>query len=418
MKRKKRAIATMLAACVLLVSACSITEREASETGGTAAGQAAGENSQSDSQSETAAESASQQWAKEHQLDTTQSSEELYQNALKTAGGEINIYTVSGRMENVKATFEEDYPGLTLVVHDLNINELLEKFTREYEAGIYTADVIHVKEQTGQILREFVETGMMHNYQPEDIFGDVDEQYLQLTPMYFEADWWYYNTEQYDAPPIDSWWDLTREEWKDRFIMVDPLTDVGYMALLTTIVENADMMEESYKEEFGEDIVLEEDEPNAGYAFLKRFARNNPIFETSSNNVVKAVGAAGQEEAPLGYAVTSKIRERDQQGYLLGAVDNFSPAIGIYGMNVVEIADHAPNPDGAKLLIRYLTGDADGTARGFEPYNTLGGWSVRSVVPQIDGNIPFEDLNVFPHDLNYTYDHLNEVQEYWISVQP
>ena len=187
---------------------------------------------------------------------------------------------------------------------------------------------------------------------------------------------------------------------------------------MTTIVENADMMEESYKEEFGEDIVLEEDEPNAGYAFLKRFARNNPIFETSSNNVVKAVGAAGQEEAPLGYAVTSKIRERDQQGYLLGAVDNFSPAIGIYGMNVVEIADHAPNPDGAKLLIRYLTGDADGTARGFEPYNTLGGWSVRSVVPQIDGNIPFEDLNVFPQDLNYTYDHLNEVQEYWISVQP
>ena len=174
MKRKKRAIAAMLAACVLLVSACSITEREASETGGTAAGQAAGENSQSDSQSETAAESASQQWAKEHQLDTTQSSEELYQNALKTAGGEINIYTVSGRMENVKATFEEDYPGLTLVVHDLNINELLEKFTREYEAGIYTADVIHVKEQTGQILREFVETGMMHNYQPEYIFGEVD----------------------------------------------------------------------------------------------------------------------------------------------------------------------------------------------------------------------------------------------------
>ena len=97
---------------------------------------------------------------------------------------------------------------------------------------------------------------------------------------------------------------------------------------------------------------------------------------------------------------------------------NFSPANGIYGMNVIEIADHAPNPDGAKLLIRYLTGDADGTARGFEPYNTLGGWSVRSVVPKVEGNIEFEDYKVFPQDLEYTYEHIDEVQEYWISVQP
>lgn len=417
MCKGKKLLATVLAlSMVLTATACGVTEKQETEAGQKAEVSREAGSTQS-SVAETKPEGGS--WAEENKLNETQSSEELYQNALKTANGEIHIYTVSGRMETVKTTFEEDYPGLTLVVHDLNINELLEKFTREYEAGIYTADVIHVKEQTGRILKEYVETGMMHNYQPEDIFGEVDEKYLQLTPMYFEADWWYFNSEQYAESPIDSWWDLTREEWNGKFMIVDPLTDMGYMAFLTTVVENADLMAEAYKEEFGEEIVLAEDEPDAGYAFLKRFAQNNPIFETSSNNIVKAVGAAGQKDAPIGYAVSSKIRERDQQGYLLG-IDpiNFAPANGIYGMNVIEIADHAPNPDGAKLLIRYLTGDADGTARGFTPYNTLGGWSVRSVVPKVEGNIDFADYKVFPQDLEYTYEHIDEVQEYWISVQP
>lgn len=414
MFKGKKTLAAIVALTMLMTTGlgCGVTKKE-----NTSKTQQGVENQQSEEEKKGNADNS--EWAVENKLNETESSEELYKKALETAGGEIHVYTVSGRMENVKETFEEDYPGLTLVVHDMNVNELLEKFKREYEAGIYTADVIHVKEQTGQILKEYVETGMMHNYQPEDIFGDVDEKYLQLTPMYFEADWWYYNSDQYDECPIDSWWDLTREEWKGKFMMVDPLTDVGYMALLTTIVENTDMMEESYKEEFGEEIVLADDEPNAGYAFLKRFAQNNPIFETSSNNIVKAVGAEGQTDAPLGYAVSSKIRERDQQGYKLGIdPENFLPACGIYGMNVVEIADHAPNPDGAKLLVRYLTGDADGTARGFEPYNTLGGWSVRSNVPKVEGNIDFEDYKAFPQDFDYTYEHLNEVQEYWISVQP
>ena len=415
MFKGKKTLVTILTLSMLMttVIGCGVTEKKDNSTANT---QQSAEETQT---KETAGDADKSDWATENKLNETESSEELYKKALETAGGEVHIYTVSGRMENVKETFEEDYPGLTLVVHDMNVNELLEKFSREYKAGIYTADVIHVKEQTGQILKEYVETGMMHNYQPEDIFGDVDEKYLQLTPMYFEADWLYYNSEQYDECPVDSWWDLTREEWNGKFMIVDPLTDVGYMAFLTTIVENADMMAEAYKEEFGEEIVLAEDEPNAGYAFLKRFAQNNPIFETSSNNIVKAVGAEGQTDAPLGYAVSSKIREREQQGYQIAvAPESFSPACGIYGMNVVEVADHAPNPDGAKLLIRYLTGDADGTARGFEPYNTLGGWSVRSNVQKVEGNIDFEDYNAFPQEFDYTYEHLNEVQEYWISVQP
>ena len=191
------------------------------------------------------------------------------------------------------------------------------------------------------------------------------------------------------------------------------------MALLTTIIENSDLMAKAYEEEFGTPIVLAADEPDAGHAFLKRFAQNRPVFETSSNGVVKAVGASGQSDPPVGYAVSSKLRERDEQGYPLG-VDplNFKPAVGIYGMNIVEIADGAPNPDGAKLVVRYLAGEADGNGNGFAPYNTVGGWSIRRDGPSAKGNVPFEEVKTFPQDMEYTYQHIKEVQDYWVSVQP
>ena len=50
-------------------------------------------------------------------------------------------------MKKVKENFEKQYPGVTLKVYVLRTNEVLEKISREYEAGIRTADVIHIKDQ-------------------------------------------------------------------------------------------------------------------------------------------------------------------------------------------------------------------------------------------------------------------------------
>ena len=127
-KGNKLLASTLIFSVAMMSTACTITEKEeAAADQYTVASQKEG-NVQS---SVVGAESVSSSWAEENKLNESQSSEELYQNALQTADGEVHIYTVSGRMENVKTTFEEDYPGLTLVVHDMNINELLEKFTRE-----------------------------------------------------------------------------------------------------------------------------------------------------------------------------------------------------------------------------------------------------------------------------------------------
>lgn len=40
------------------------------------------------------------------------------------------------------ASFEEDYPGMTLEVYDINANDMSAKLSTEYNSGIRTADVI------------------------------------------------------------------------------------------------------------------------------------------------------------------------------------------------------------------------------------------------------------------------------------
>ena len=65
----------------------------------------------------------------------------------------------------------------------------------------------------------------------------------------------YYNTAlNPNGPPIDSLWDLTREEWKGRTLLPSPLED-GLMAnFMQTILHNPEAMEAAYKKEFGSDI--------------------------------------------------------------------------------------------------------------------------------------------------------------------
>ena len=84
-----------------------------------------------------------------------ESSDELYKKALDEEGGKVVIYSISSRMAKVKASFEEDYPGMTLEVYDINANDMSTKLSTEYNSGIRTADVIHSKEQTGDYMINF-----------------------------------------------------------------------------------------------------------------------------------------------------------------------------------------------------------------------------------------------------------------------
>ena len=101
----------------------------------------------------------------------------------------------------------------------------------------------------------------------------------------------YYNTAlNPNGPPIDSLWDLTREEWKGRTLLPSPLEDGISANFMQTILLNSDAMEAAYKEEFGKDVEYSKavlkavkknpliDKPTASMEWLHRFLNNEPVF--------------------------------------------------------------------------------------------------------------------------------------------
>ena len=365
---------------------------------------------------------ADAQWAEDNGLNKTETVEELYQAALDE-GGVLNLYGCTGRDETISRSFEEAYPGITVNFYDLGINEMLEKFTREYEAGIHTADVLQIAELSGNIYMDYIQQGLLHNYHPEDIFGDVDPNYLFVTPFLIELDWWNYNPEVYSEMPISSWWDLTKPEWNGKFIFIDPTSEPDLIVLFEYMIQNSDMMARDYERVFGEPITLADNEPDAAHAWINRVAKNGVILETSSTNIVKAVGGAhNMTEAPLGYGISSKLRERDQQGFVLAVdPDHFedeTPTTPIRFV-IAQIADSCEHPNAAKLFIRFICGEVDHTGAGLAPFLTAGGYPVFPDAPETGIDMPaFDEISKFDLDLPYIYENYYDVYDYWISVQP
>lgn len=354
-------------------------------------------------------------WALDAGLNLDESMEDLYAAALETEGGKVVVYTISSRTAKIANAFMEEYPGMNVEVYDISSGTLKEKFLTEYEAGIRTVDIVHSKEQVGEYTYEIFGEGLLHNYQPESIFGNVDPAYLTLTPLMLELNLWFYNTEVYDQSPITSWWDLTKEEWRGKVVYQDAASNDAYCAPLAAMVQHADEMAADYEAVFGEPIVLADDEPTAAHAFIKRFLANDPIMAKGSDEVIEMVGTAGQENPPVGYASSVKLRSKDD-GFMI----NYDPELmhvsnGIAALNFLGIANEAPHPNGAKLFIKYWMGGEDGKGNGYAPLVSLGSWSVRPENDSAEGNIPLENIPLWEIDFDYIYENIEDIRDYWIA---
>lgn len=359
-----------------------------------------------------------QQWAKENGLDKDESMEELYQAALKE-GGKVVIYTASSRHAKVKADFEATYPGMELICYNLKTGEIIEKLNTENEAGIINADIVQSKEVSGEYTKSFLETGILLNYQPDSIWGNTDPSLKKdVTPFFIELTAWFYNDSVYkDGSPVDSWWDLLRPEFDGQIIFQDPASSPTYMAFITALTssEGAEMMAKSYKEEFGTDIVLANDEPNAGYAWINRYLKSNNQISSIADETVKAVGTAEGVKL-IGYSASSKIREKEgTMPYLATDMVNFGPALSLPAINFVSIVNGCEHPNGAKLYLKYVMGGEDGKGKGYKPFNTLGAFPVRPEIDPPEGSDALTDIALFPSDYDYYEEHHAEVYDYWLE---
>ena len=182
---------------------------------------------------------------------TDETDEELYEQAI-AEGGEVTLYSISSRCEKVAEAFMAKYPEIKCTAFDISTNELLDKVTREHEAGQYVADVVHIKDQDGSLYNEYVKNKIFYLYQPADIFAHIDPSYTETaTPLYIELTQLFYNAETYpDGSPITNIWELTMPEWKGKIMMQNPLDNVSWGSWITgfCVGDVPDQLAAAYKE--------------------------------------------------------------------------------------------------------------------------------------------------------------------------
>lgn len=399
--KKTRLVCGLMAAMLLLTTACGGSEPAPAEP-----------------QDPTPAEVPEAQLTEWEQAsgiyNTDETDEELYELAKQE--GSVTLYSISSRCSKVADAFNAKYPGVVCTAFDISGSELMEKVTREYEAGQYVADVVHYKDQDGSVFAEYVQPKIFYNYRPEAILSHVDDAYKQTsTPLYIEMTQLFYNGEAYpNDPPITNIWEVTQPQWKGRILMQNILNDLAWGSWATgfCVGDTPAKLEAAYKDLTGEDLVLSEDCENAGYEFLKRLYANEPIFTASSDDVVEGVGTRGQTTPPIGFASSTKLRKNKDNDWCLVPV-NLEPTVGIPQINSLYVVNNCQHPNAAKLLIRFMMGGIDGDTSGNDPFNTLGGWPVRDDIEPAAGSVPLADWNlahVNTEDIYYT---INKVRDFW-----
>lgn len=347
-----------------------------------------------------------QEWLAQAELDDTYTAAELYEAALSE--GTLVVYSVSGRVFQAKEDFEREYPGLTVEIKDIRSNDVVKMLRSNYEEGDYACDVVICSDCDGSFYQELIQKGIIYTYVPWDIAPHMKEGCADPELDFLgEAMMLFYNTSVSDGIPIDNIWELTGEQYRGKIMMPNPLSSFSTYGFCAQTLHEDEALRRAYEAYAGEPLAVPEGK-TAGMVFWEKLAANL-VFVNSNDEVLEGVG--NSSDVLFGIMISSKLRYRDL-GYHFAPVTSLVPFCSVYTPNNIALAGGSENVNGAKLFIRYILGEADGTAKGAAAFSTEGSWSTRSDMP--DGSsIPLSGIDMIRMDKAYLYKNRDAITEFF-----
>ena len=314
---------------------------------------------------------AKTEWLKEAQLGQFAPAKQDW-NAIEAAArkeGKVVIYSVSSRIFKIQKEFKEKY-GVEIVCYDMTSDEQVEKFGREHKADVHNVDVLF-NNATSVLIGDLLPKKMIWNFVPDSVAPLLDDN--EKDPFLVQR-WscrvFIYNTARNPGgPPVDNLWDLTRKEWKGK-VLTPELTDPATANTYQTILGHPEEMAAAYKKEFGKPVQLSSDMKNAAEEWMLRYMKN-AVIVPSTTKIFKGVSDVKQDRPHIGLTTFSKLRDVKKVVYESAALVDMEPVFGISYPTVLVIADQAPHPNAAKLLVKYMMGD------GLWPWNVIGDYAAR-----------------------------------------
>ena len=361
--------------------------------------------------------------------------DQLYEQALKE-DVTINIYATSSKMLKAEEPFEEMYPGLDVVVSDLDSDEVLNKAKIEHDSGNITADVLQTKDVNGSVFYEWYNQGIIEPFYPRDICAHIDDANLKYSyPLYASQAFWYYNTEAFpDGQPIDNWWQIIEKDengnQRFRLFTKEIGQESAYLSLFASFINNADEMEKAYEDCYGEkleytynanDFDFEVPENNAGVEYLWRFSQAKMTFIGDGDELVLAVHNSTADDPALCLASAGKIENQEESGYNIAWCTKLAPYTALLNTESLFAVAGSDSPAGARLFIRYITGGADGESGGLKPFTKVGNWPLRDDVEDKKNPAKLEELGARANDIDAIYAIYPDVQDmwtYWLNKSP
>lgn len=350
-----------------------------------------------------------------HALDSA-SHDELVDLAIEE--GQVTVYSFTSRIAQVEEAFEEEYPDIDFIGHDISSSEQITRLKSEAEAGAPSADVAYISDAP-VVLTELLESGVLANHVPQRVADSVPQEYQEpLLANRLSTKILMYNEEAHpDGSPIENLWQLTEEEWNGRVVMVDPSVRGDYLDLMTEFVRQSDALAQAYEEHFGSPIELSEGVENAGQQFITDLYANGLVLVDDTDNVNAAVGATDQDDPPVGFTSYSDRRDNEEEGWALQASLDTAPAVGITFPAYIGMVSGSQNPAAARLAADFLMGDDTPTGGpGYEPFYVPGDYPVRTDMEMPEDAAPLDELGAWDIDPEETAAIRSDVADFLLTL--
>ncbi|PKO13530.1 MAG: hypothetical protein CVU39_18580 [Chloroflexi bacterium HGW-Chloroflexi-10] len=354
--------------------------------------------------------SPAEQWAKDNGIGTYQPETEDWA-AIEAAAkkeGSVIVYANSSRIQDAAAAWALLYPEITIEANDMGGADVITKVREEQKAGAFTGDV-WFSAGGPDIEGEFVPNQYIWKYIPPELLSVIPaENQEPVVTSSTELFGWVYNSELNETCPISNWWELTDPAWKGKIFIKDPINSAEDLGMLMSVTTHADELAAAYKDLYGTDVVLDEDTPDAGWLWLKKFAQNQPIGVGGSDDVWGAMAIPGLQDNMLGWLPLSKYRNVISGKAVFEPCVELSPVVGVQKHNYLAIINQAPHPNAAKLFLRFALSE-----EGFAPWNQVGQYSGRTDIIPGEAALPFKSLTVYNFDNLFVYKNITAYHDFY-----
>lgn len=325
--------------------------------------------------------------------------------------GKVVVYATSSRIAKAADGFKKLY-GIEVESANLKDFELIEKITKEGEAGVVGADFV-LAQDSGRLVGELMAPGYLYNYVPPTLKDVIPADMQNPLQVFAINKVFIFNDEYTTESPYTNIWQFADPKYKSTLQFKNPFQESVNANFLTmcTSPEWAEKIAQAYESYYGKPIQLTT--PNAGYEWIKAIYENDLIAGTSDTSIAENVGIKGQNRAntPVGLFVYSKARYATTKNLALKAAMDMEPFCGFYYSLYALMCKNAAHPNAAKLFIEYLF-----TEEGFAPWGAdCGTYSANPANPvQEDIDFPFEVWKplLVAEDGDYCFDNRAEVEEF------